>query len=224
MVKAALFLTSFLFVLGHADAQSLDYSASPDPVTLDTDLSPTDLSPLEFEPQTIEQIFENEGINVLTEFPVVIIISKALQTATVYENGVVANSFLISTGREQWETAKSGRHYFTTTPVGWFSPVRYSRQHWSATWDAWMEYAIFFNGGVALHATTPDHFKELGRRASGGCVRMHPDNALWFWNLSLSDQTAYVPYFTRNGQLMRDSSGNVKRHMASGTLIIVSAN
>jgi lipoprotein-anchoring transpeptidase ErfK/SrfK len=154
---------------------------------------------------------------------VVIVVSKGTQTATVYHNGAQVNHFLVSTGRERWETAKSGRQYFTTTPTGWFAPKSYVRNHWSNTWDALMEYAIFFNGGVALHATTPNHYVELGQRASGGCVRMHKTNALWFWNLSMNDRTANVPYFTRSGQLLRNSDGSIKRHGASGTLIIVTS-
>jgi lipoprotein-anchoring transpeptidase ErfK/SrfK len=41
--------------------------------------------------------------------------------------------------------------------------------------NAPMPYAIFFNGGYAIHGT--DHVKRLGRPASHGCVRLHPRNA-----------------------------------------------
>lgn len=183
---------------------------------------PTYPSP-QVEPFTAEQILEAYGVNVYAEFPVVIVISKGSQTATVYHNGSSVRRFLISTGRERWETAKSGRSYFTTTPTGWFAPQRYVRDYWSDTWEARMEYAIFFNGGIALHATTPDHYRDLGHKASGGCVRMHKTNAIWFWNLSLSDRTANVPYFTRGGQVLKNRDGSIKRHAASGTLVIVSS-
>ena len=86
-----------------------------------------------------------------------------------------------------------------------------------------MEYAIFFNGGVALHATTPNHYATLGQKASGGCVRMYKTDAIFVWNLSLSESTANVPYFTRGGQLLMNKDGSVKRHVASGTLVIVTS-
>ena len=42
-----------------------------------------------------------------------------------------------------------------------------------------MHYAVFYipGSGIALHATTPSHYGELGKRASGGCVRLHPADA-----------------------------------------------
>lgn len=217
---AAVFL---LFFGTYSSATTLDEYMTPDELALELNLEPTDVSP-QIEPFTPEQIWEAYRVNVFAEFPVVIVVNKGQQNATVYQNGNAVSNFLVSTGREQWERAKTGRRYFTTTPTGWFAPKRYVRRHWSVTWDALMEYAIFFNGGIALHATTPDHFKELGHRASGGCVRLHPSHAQWFWNLSLSEKSAIVPYFTRNGQLLRNQDGSIKRHRASGTLVIVTSN
>ena len=34
-----------------------------------------------------------------------------------------------------------------------------------------MPNAVFFIGGIAVHATGTSHYPELGTRASGGCVR-----------------------------------------------------
>ncbi len=211
-------------VLAADNKAQLDDLMTPDELAAEIgNTQSTDLSP-QVEPFTAEQIFDAYGVDVYAEFPVVIVINKNFQTATVYQNGYQVNSFLVSTGRERWETAKSGRQYFTSTPSGWFAPQSYVRNHWSNTWAALMEYAIFFNGGVALHATTPDHYKELGHTASGGCVRMYKDDAAWFWNLSLANKTANVPYFTRSGQLLRNRDGSIKHHAASGTLVIVSSN
>ncbi|MGZ3746384.1 MAG: L,D-transpeptidase, partial [Pseudobdellovibrionaceae bacterium] len=190
-------LMSFLFALLMIGANSfakesvegtqLDDLLTPDEIAAELGISqPTDLTP-QADPFTAQEISDTYGVNIYAEFPVVIVLSKASQTATVYEHGRMVNRFLISTGRERFETAKSGKQYFTTTPTGWFSPKSYVRDYWSDTWEARMEYAIFFNGGVALHATTPDHYKDLGHKASGGCVRMNKTNALWFWNLSLAN-------------------------------------
>jgi len=201
-------------------ASTLDEYLTPDELAAELLLPPTETS-TPVSPFTPEQILRTYGVDVYSEFPIVIAVSKASQTATVYYEGRVYHNFLISTGREKWETSKSGKRYFTATPSGWYSPKRYVRKHWSETWDALMEYAIFFNGGIAVHATTSDHYNELGSKASGGCVRAHPENAKWFWDLSLSRKKALVPYFTRRGQLVTNRDGSLKRHMASGTLIIV---
>lgn len=45
-----------------------------------------------------------------------------------------------------------------------------------------MPYSIFFNGGIALHGTTWDHYKELGQKDSGGCSRLYVPNAIQLWN------------------------------------------
>lgn len=93
------------------------------------------------------------------------------QTLTMYENGVEILKEKISTGREKEEKAKSGRVYLSTTPKGFFRPTKIYRDYLSYTWNAPMPNAVFFIGGIAIHATTPSHYKELGTRASGGCVR-----------------------------------------------------
>lgn len=223
MLKSLVFITLISFCTTSFAIDFENY-IDLDGMNYDIESLPAEMYEPQIEPFSAEQVFDAYGVDVVSEFPVVILVSKSSQTATVYNFGSIVNTFQISTGRERWETAKSGRQYLTTTPTGWYSPMRYVREHWSRTWDALMEYAIFFNGGVALHATTPEHFNELGTKASGGCVRMHPDNARWFWNLSLQDKTANVPYFTRGGQILKDEQGNIKRHQASGTLIIVTAN
>ena len=170
-----------------------------------------------------EEVFAVEGFDVYQEFPVVIRVSKAanVQQMWVYQQGVLTNNFLVSTGREQWETAKSGRYYFTGTPVGWYQPQRIIRKHYSETWEAYMEYAVFFVGGVALHATTPDHYKELGRRASGGCVRLHKINAQIVYDLVTSEGKGLVPVVNRRGQVARDRNGNIIRKIGWNTMIIV---
>lgn len=46
-----------------------------------------------------------------------------------------------------------------------------------------MPYAIFFNGGIALHGTTADHYNELGEKDSGGCARLYQPHASILWSL-----------------------------------------
>ncbi|MGE3611498.1 MAG: L,D-transpeptidase family protein [Bacteriovoracaceae bacterium] len=95
------------------------------------------------------------------------------QKVNVYENGQLVFTDKVSTGREQVENkTKSGRVYFSTTPIGFYRPVTVYKDYYSNTWQAPMPNAVFFRGGIAIHATTESHYKELGKRASGGCVRL----------------------------------------------------
>jgi lipoprotein-anchoring transpeptidase ErfK/SrfK len=44
-----------------------------------------------------------------------------------------------------------------------------------------MPWSVFFHGGYAVHGTT--EIRRLGKPASHGCVRLHPDNARTFFTL-----------------------------------------
>jgi lipoprotein-anchoring transpeptidase ErfK/SrfK len=44
-----------------------------------------------------------------------------------------------------------------------------------------MPHSVFFLGGYAIHGTY--YVKSLGRPASHGCVRLHPDNAAALFDL-----------------------------------------
>jgi lipoprotein-anchoring transpeptidase ErfK/SrfK len=71
----------------------------------------------------------------------------------------------VSTGREGYRT-----------PAGTFQPYRLAEMHYSKKYnDAPMPFSIFFEGGYAIHGTFD--LKRLGRPASHGCVRLHPDAA-----------------------------------------------
>jgi lipoprotein-anchoring transpeptidase ErfK/SrfK len=71
----------------------------------------------------------------------------------------------VSTGREGYRT-----------PAGIFQPYRLAEMHYSKKYDdAPMPFSIFFEGGYAIHGTYD--LKRLGRPASHGCVRLHPDAA-----------------------------------------------
>ncbi len=106
----------------------------------------------------------------------VIAINKAsigpnAQLLQIFENGIEILNENISTGREKEEKAKSGKVYFSATPKGFFRPTRIYTDYMSNIWKAQMPNAVFFLGGVAIHATDESHYKELGTRASGGCIR-----------------------------------------------------
>jgi lipoprotein-anchoring transpeptidase ErfK/SrfK len=55
--------------------------------------------------------------------------------------------------------------------------MHYSRKYNNSP----MPYSIFFRGGYAIHGT--GDLKALGRPASHGCIRLHPENAKTLYNL-----------------------------------------
>lgn len=80
-------------------------------------------------------------------------------------------------------TAKKGYH----TPTGTFRPYSLQPMHYSKKYDnAPMPHSIFFSGGYAIHATP--HTRNLGRPASHGCVRLHPDNAAFLYEVVKHDR------------------------------------
>jgi lipoprotein-anchoring transpeptidase ErfK/SrfK len=92
-------------------------------------------------------------------------VSISTQTMKVYHEGRHLFTWEVS-------TAKSGK----ITPTGVYAPEFLSRHHRSRRYNnAPMPFAIFYDGHYAIHGT--DQIKGLGRPASNGCVRLHPDNA-----------------------------------------------
>ncbi|MGE0502424.1 MAG: L,D-transpeptidase [Rhizobiaceae bacterium] len=80
----------------------------------------------------------------------------------------------------QWKVSTAGKGY--VTPTGSFTPTRMHEMWYSKKYDnAPMPHSVFFHGGYAVHATP--HVKNLGRPASHGCVRLHPDDAEDFFTL-----------------------------------------
>lgn len=87
------------------------------------------------------------------------------QVMRVYAEGRLLHTWTVSTGRSGHDT-----------PRGSWTPYRMHTMWHSRKYDnAPMPHSIFFHGGYAIHATP--YVKRLGRPASHGCVRLHPDNA-----------------------------------------------
>jgi lipoprotein-anchoring transpeptidase ErfK/SrfK len=92
-------------------------------------------------------------------------VSISSQTMSVYHEGRLLFTWPVS-------TAKAGK----ITPAGTYEPEFLSKNHRSRRYNnAPMPYAIFYDGNYAIHGT--DQIKRLGKPASHGCVRLHPDNA-----------------------------------------------
>ena len=87
----------------------------------------------------------------------------------------LVETFKVSTGRMGYGT-----------PAG-----AYQAQWLAAKWrskkyhNAPMPWSVFFHGGYAIHGTTD--IRHLGRPASHGCVRLHPDNAKKFFSLVMKN-------------------------------------
>jgi lipoprotein-anchoring transpeptidase ErfK/SrfK len=98
-------------------------------------------------------------------------ISRQRMTITV--DGAPYASWPVSTGVSGYNT-----------PMGSYRPYLVRRMHYSSKYEnAPMPHSVFFRGGYAIHGTS--YIKRLGRRASHGCVRLHPANAARLYKLVL---------------------------------------
>jgi hypothetical protein len=140
--------------------------------------------------------------------------------------------FPVSTGRERHEK------YFTGTPAGLFEldPNRFDRHHYSRTWRARMPWAMFLNAsirgrmtGIALHSADV-HVAQLGRRASGGCVRMPPAKAAELFRRFQAEERGFVPTFaydeaahrtSRTGGVIRDADGKPVLYYGYKVLVVI---
>jgi hypothetical protein len=104
-------------------------------------------------------------------------ISLSQQRLYLYINGQVTNTFLVSTGIAGHETPLMDTH-----PDGriydQYTSTKFPQGNYKGLGN--MPYAVFVQGGVAIHGTTVGNIPKLGRPASHGCIRLHPDNAFYF--------------------------------------------
>jgi lipoprotein-anchoring transpeptidase ErfK/SrfK len=93
------------------------------------------------------------------------------QRMTVTEYGKEVGTWAISSGREGYRS-----------PTGTYRPLWSSKMWYSKKYDnAPMPHAVFFSGGVAMHATQATGM--LGHPASHGCIRQSPANAATTYKL-----------------------------------------
>jgi lipoprotein-anchoring transpeptidase ErfK/SrfK len=82
----------------------------------------------------------------------------------------------------RWPVSTGLRSY--PTPTGSYRPYLLRRMHYSSKYEnSPMPHSVFFRGGYAIHGT--GYVRRLGRRASHGCVRLHPSNAARLYGLVL---------------------------------------
>jgi lipoprotein-anchoring transpeptidase ErfK/SrfK len=102
---------------------------------------------------------------------VVVIVDKTTQRLSVDVDGARRYDWPVSTARWGYRT-----------PNGTYRPERLARRWFSRKYD-WspMPYSIFFDGGYAIHGSY--EVSRLGRPASHGCIRLHPNNAKILFDL-----------------------------------------
>ena len=93
------------------------------------------------------------------------------QRMNVFKGGRLLYSWKVSTGRSGYRT-----------PTGTWKIHRMHKRYYSKKYNnAPMPYAMFYHRGFAVHGT--NSIKRLGRVASHGCVRLHPNNAAKLFSL-----------------------------------------
>ena len=106
--------------------------------------------------------------------PAYIDVNLSTQRAKLYHRGSLVGKYKISSGKKgsstkTWDGNPNSRVYNAYTSTKW------PEGDYNGLGN--MPYAMFYYRGFAIHGTTRGNFKRLGRRASHGCVRMHPDHA-----------------------------------------------
>lgn len=117
---------------------------------------------------------KKDGCSVFAE------INKAEQKMYVYVSGELMDTFKVSTGMKGHETPNldlrpSGPTYRK------YTSTKYPEGDYQGLGN--MPYAVFLRGGYAIHGTTKGSIPKLGKKASHGCVRLHPDDAKKFYDL-----------------------------------------
>jgi hypothetical protein len=105
------------------------------------------------------------------------LVKKSEQKLYLYVDQQLVNTWLVSTGDSSHETPlldvhPNGRIYDK------YSSTKYPGGDYNGLGN--MPYAVFLYNGFAIHGTPQGNWKKLGKKASHGCIRSHPDNAKLF--------------------------------------------
>lgn len=190
--------------------------------------------PVDVDVTFTESTFESQPWT--KEFRYVVVVNKAntgseAQTIKVYEYGQLIRREKVSTGRDGFERKgenHSKQDSWTVTPTGYYTPTFLSKDHRSSAYGgrfSWltggtkMPFAIFFNGGIALHEAPKGTEGMLGKKASGGCVRLPSSLASDLFTRIQETEGARNPRFNVNGTPMLDEQG----HQMYGTKAAFSA-
>lgn len=147
------------------------------------------------------------------------------------------HTWLVSTGKEEQMVSPSGRTLGTHTPDGMFKldRGRFYEDYTSRQWKSPMPNAMFFDwqiegrpSGLAIHGSDEKGAKELGNRASHGCIRLSGANARTLFELIQANYKGRVPVFavdqktgtmSTKGNFLRDEKGRIV--MRNGYKVLV---
>lgn len=114
---------------------------------------------------------------------------KSTQTMYLYVRGSLVGTWRISSGIPGRGTPNFDRH-----PDGRiydrYTSIKFPGGDYQGLGN--MPYAVFIQGGFAIHGTAQSNWKRLGSKASHGCIRIHPDNAYYFNRLVRQVGIRYV--------------------------------
>ena len=128
-----------------------------------------------------EDLFGAKGNSCVRQScPVWARVVKSQQMLYLYLDGALATQWSVSTGIPGRETPKFEKHpdgrIYTRYTSGKFPGGDYNGL-------GNMPYAVFISGGFALHGTPKGNWGKLGKKASHGCIRQHPEYAQYFNSL-----------------------------------------
>jgi lipoprotein-anchoring transpeptidase ErfK/SrfK len=105
------------------------------------------------------------------------------QTMRVTIDGIPTYKWEVSTATATFTTCTTGP---CETSMGVFHPELFNDRAYSAKFHSPMPHAVYYkrSEGEAIHGATPGEVADLGRPASHGCVRLAPENAKAFFNLT----------------------------------------
>lgn len=186
------------------------------------------------------------GETLLNQYVNVIVVNKAAkaQTLRLYTNRQLILTTKVSTGREDLEYVSpvagflrkfgkgSTESHWRHTTRGFYTIKRIEDANYRSGESKFqMPYAIFFNEkrGLAIHQVPPDlkggeaaGEAALGRRASGGCVRVHKNVVQTIHGAVVGADRGQIPVLdTRTGQPKLDAGGKVTYDKGYRTIVIV---
>lgn len=176
LLLVLLVLSFNLSAFASQESQELDpFSPNVEQVLKEYDkvyLEETGLSP--FLPKSFRPVWKT---CVRSKCKVWIQVVKSTQLAYLYINGQHAETWKVSTG-----VAGRGTPNFDKHPNGRVYDKYTSSKYPGGDFQGLgnMPYAVFIEGGFAIHGTPKSNWPKLGKKASHGCIRLHPTHAQTF--------------------------------------------
>ena len=106
--------------------------------------------------------------------PIYVDVDRSTQTLRLYLDGRLDDQWDVSTGMEGFRTPSFNKR-FDGRIYDRYTSSKYPGGDYNGLGN--MPYAMFISGGIAIHGTPRGNWSRLGRPASHGCIRSHPDNA-----------------------------------------------